>query len=169
MITQEDGLLALRNAGVAPLAVAAGTDSSGKAASKVTKGAARLLGRVVSPPGRAGGERSRDAGRRGGRDTRANGEFVLDSLPAGTQAVTVRHLGYAPTEVAVELSARAPARVSVQMGPYVPELAPMEVVSRMEQGLDRVGWTSRKRGASEVTSSARSRSRRARRSSSPTC
>jgi len=60
----------------------------------------------------------------------------------------VRHLGYAPTEVTVELSSRAPARANVQMGVFVPELAPMEVVSRLEQGLDRVGWTSRKRGAS---------------------
>lgn len=72
---------------------------------------------------------------------------MLDSLPAGTQAITVRHLGYAPTEVSVELSSRTPARVSVQMGPYVPELTPVEVVSRQDQGLERVGWTSRKRGA----------------------
>jgi hypothetical protein len=149
VIRQEDGLLALRSMSVAPLAVAAGADSAGKAASKVTKGAARLLGRVVNRQGApVGNARVTLNGTGAATLTRENGEFVLDSLPAGTQAVTVRHLGYAPTEVAVELSARAPARVNVQMGPFVPELAPMEVVSRMEQGLDRVGWTSRKRGAS---------------------
>jgi hypothetical protein len=78
--------------------------------------------------------------------TRAGGDFSLDSLPAGTQAIAVRHLGYAPQEVTVELSSRTPARVNVQLGAYVPELAPVEVVSQMDQGLDRVGFSGRKRG-----------------------
>jgi len=35
------------------------------------------------------------------------------------------------------------------MGAYVPELAEVKTVaSRMEQGLERVGWTTRKKGAS---------------------
>jgi len=145
-VVQEDGLLALRSMSVAPLAVA-GTDSAGKAAP--AKGAARVLGRVVNKQGApVGNARVSLNGTSASTLTRANGEFVLDSLPAGTQAITVRHLGYAPTEVSVELSSRTPARVSVQMGPYVPELTPVEVVSRQEQGLERVGWTSRKRGAS---------------------
>jgi len=149
VITQEDGLLALRSMSVAPLAVAAGTDSAGNAVAKPRKGAARVLGRVVNRQGvPVANALVTLAGAEASTRTRANGEFTLDSLPAGTQAITVRHLGYAPKEVAVELSARAPARVNVEMGPYVPELAPVEVVSRMEQGLDRVGWTSRKRGAS---------------------
>ena len=41
---------------------------------------------------------------------------MLDSLPAGTQALVVRQLGYAPTEVTVELSSRTPARVTVKLG-----------------------------------------------------
>lgn len=149
VITQEGGLLALRSMSVAPLPVAAGTDSAGKAAPRVIKGAARVLGRVINRQGAPiGNARVTLNGTGAATLTRVNGEFALDSLPAGTQAITVRHLGYAPTEVTVELSSRAPARVNVQMGPFVPELAPMEVVSRLEQGLDRVGWTSRKRGAS---------------------
>ena len=149
VISQEGGVLALRSMSVAPLAVAAGTDSAGKPVARVAKGSARLLGRVVNKQG-APVENARVTlnGTGAATLTRANGEFALDSLPAGTQAITVRHLGYAPTEVTVELSSRAPARANVQMGPFVPELAPMEVVSRLEQGLDRVGWTSRKRGAS---------------------
>ena len=31
--------------------------------------------------------------------TKANGEFVLDSLPSGTQALEIRKLGYSVTEV----------------------------------------------------------------------
>ena len=149
VITQEDGLLALRSMSVAPLAVAATkTDSAGNTV-KLAKGSARVLGRVTNKQGApVANARVTLNGTGAATLTRANGEFVLDSLPAGTQAITVRHLGYAPTEVTVELSSRAPARANVQMGVFVPELAPMEVVSRLEQGLDRVGWTSRKRGAS---------------------
>jgi hypothetical protein len=77
--------------------------------------------------------------------TRANGDFVLDSLPAGTQALVVRQLGYKPTEVPVELSSRTPARVTVQLGAFVPELSPVEVVSRREEGLQKVGFLDRKR------------------------
>ncbi|PYP80874.1 MAG: hypothetical protein DMD35_03455 [Gemmatimonadetes bacterium] len=146
-ITQEGGLLALRSMSVAPLTVAAGKDSAGKPTS-VAKGAARVIGRVVNNRG-APVENARVTlnGTGAAALTRANGEFVLDSLPAGTQAITVRHLGYAPTEKTVELSSRAPARVDVQMGPYVPVLETREVVSRQEAGLERVGWTGRKRGA----------------------
>ena len=147
-ITQEEGLLALRSMSVAPLAVAT-TDSTGKATPKVMKGSARLMGRVINKQGApVGNARVTLNGTGAATLTRESGDFLLDSLPAGTQAITVRHLGYAPTEVTVELSSRTPARVAVQMGPYVPELAPVEVVSRQEAGLERVGWTQRKRGAS---------------------
>jgi hypothetical protein len=70
---------------------------------------------------------------------------VLDSLPAGTQALVVRQLGYSPTEVPVELSARTPARVMVKLGVLVPQLSPVEVVSRREEGLQKVGFLDRKR------------------------
>jgi hypothetical protein len=61
----------------------------------------------------------------------------------------VRQLGYVPTEVPVELSSREPKQVAVQMGAYVPELSAVEVVSKRDQGLERVGFSTRKRvGAS---------------------
>jgi hypothetical protein len=148
-INQEDGLLALRSMSVAPLAVAAGTDSAGKPKTVVQKGAARVVGRVVNSRGvPVASARVTLNGTGAATLTRENGEFVLDSLPAGTQALTVRHLGYAPTEVTVELSSRTPARVDVKMGPYVPVLEAQTVVSRQDQGLERVGWSQRKRGAS---------------------
>jgi hypothetical protein len=148
-VEQEDGLLALRSMSVAPLAVASTTDSTGKPAARVQKGSARVVGRVINKQGAPlANARVTLNGTDASTVTRSGGDFVLDSLPAGTQAITVRHLGYAPTEQTVELSSRTPARVTVQMGPYVPELTPVEVVSQMDQGLDRVGWTQRKRGAS---------------------
>ena len=147
-ITQDGGVLALRSMSVAPLAVAT-TDSTGKAgAARIPKGTARVLGRVLNKAGApVDGARVSLLGGGASTTTRASGDFVLDSLPAGTQALAVRHLGYAPAEVPVELSSRAPARVTVQLGAYVPELAPVEVVSQIDQGLDRVGFTGRKRGA----------------------
>jgi hypothetical protein len=147
-VTQDEGMLALRSMSVAPLVVASAADSATGAAPKVAKGSARVIGRVLNKAGApVEGARVSLMGNGAATLTRANGDFVLDSLPAGTQAISVRHLGYAPTEVPVELSSRAPVRVTVPLGAYVPELTPVEVVSQMEQGLDRVGYTGRKRGA----------------------
>jgi Carboxypeptidase regulatory-like domain len=146
-ITQEEGMLALRSMSVAPRVVASAGDS-GKAA--VPKGTARAIGRVTNKAGApvAGAFVSLLGGGTTTR-TRTNGEFVLDSLPAGTQALTVRQLGFAPKEVPVELSSRAPAHVNVQLGAAVPTLAAVEVVSQRDLGLDRVGFSTRKRnGAS---------------------
>lgn len=143
-ITQDEGMLALRSMSVAPLAVASAGDS-GKA---VPTGTARATGRVTNSAGKpvAGAFVSLVGGGTTTR-TKANGEFTLDSLPAGTQALSVRLLGYAPKDVPVELSSRAPARVTVQLGAAVPTLAAVEVVSQRDQGLERVGFLGRKRGA----------------------
>ncbi|MEO6525418.1 MAG: carboxypeptidase regulatory-like domain-containing protein [Gemmatimonadaceae bacterium] len=146
-IAQEEGVLSLRSMSVAPLAVASGSDTS--AASRA-RGSARVTGRVTNNAGApVAGARVGLMGSSASTRTKSNGEFILDSLPAGTQSLEVRQLGYAPTEVPVELSARNPARKDVKMGAYVPELAPVEVVSQRDQGLERVGFTTRKRsGAS---------------------
>jgi hypothetical protein len=147
-VTQDGGLLTLRSMSVARLVVAANTDTSKGAPAKVPKGTARAFGRVLNKAGApVEGARVSLLGGGSSTTTRASGDFSLDSLPAGTQALTVRHLGYAPQEVAVELSSRTPARVNVQLGAYVPELKAVEVVSQIDQGLDRVGFTGRKRGA----------------------
>jgi Carboxypeptidase regulatory-like domain len=144
-ITQEEGVLALRSMSVAPLTVAAGSDT-GAAARGVARGAARVLGRVTNKAGApVAGARVGLMGTGFSTRTKANGEFALDSLPAGTQSIEVRQLGYAPTQVPVELSSRTPARVAVKMGDYVPELSAVQVVSKRDQGLERVGFSTRKR------------------------
>jgi hypothetical protein len=111
------------------------------------KGTARVSGRVTNNAGApVANARVGLTGHNAATVTRANGEFTLDSLPAGTQSLIVRQLGYAPTEVPVELSGRTPLRgVVVKMGAYVPELSAMEVVSARDAGLERVGFASRKR------------------------
>jgi hypothetical protein len=149
-VTQDDGVLALRSMSVAALpATVATVDTGGKSApAPPRKGTARVFGKVVNKNGAPiVGARIGLMGYSAAALTRSNGEFVLDSLPAGTQALVVRQLGYRPTEVAVDLSSRTPARVTVRLGDYVPELSPVEVVSRREDGLQRVGFLDRKRSA----------------------
>ena len=73
-----------------------------------------------------------------------NGEFTLDSLPSGTQALEVRKLGYAAAEVPVELSSNEPARTTVTLGDFVPTLAVMRVEAAQDKALSKVGYLERK-------------------------
>jgi hypothetical protein len=143
-VTQDDGLLALRSMSVAALPAVASRDSTG--AARPHKGSARVFGKVTNKNGApVAGARVGLMGTSAATLTKANGDFVLDSLPAGTQALVVRQIGYTPTEVPVDLSSRAPARVAVKLGNFVPELSVVEVVAVREQGLQKVGFLDRKR------------------------
>jgi len=142
-VTQDLGLLALRSMSVAALPKIAVGDTG---AVQALRGTARVSGRVVNRSGApVANARVGLMGSSAATMTKANGEFVLDSLPAGTQALVVRQIGYSPTEVPVELSARTPARVDVKLGVLVPQLSPVEVTSRREEGLQKVGFLGRKR------------------------
>lgn len=142
-VTQSDALLTLRSMSVAALPVTVATDSTG---AKLQKGAARVFGRVLSASGApVANARVSVMGASSATKTRENGEFVLDSLPSGTHALVVRQLGFSPTEQTVELSARAPARVTVKLGVFVPTLSAVEVVSARDLGLQKVGFSERKR------------------------
>jgi hypothetical protein len=145
-VTQDGGLLALRSMSVAALpSVATARDSAG-APIQQPRGTARVFGKVVNRNGApVSGARVGLMGTSAATLSKANGDFVLDSLPAGTQAIVVRQIGYRPTEVAVDLSSRTPSRVTVQLGAFVPELSPVEVVSRRDEGLQKVGFLDRKR------------------------
>ena len=144
-VTQSDAVLTLRSMSVAPMAVAAATDSTG---AKLQKGNARVFGRVLNASGGpVANARVGVMGASSATKTRENGEFVLDSLPSGTQALVVRQLGYSPTEQTVELSSRTPARVTVKLGVFVPTLSAVEVVSARDRGLQKVGFSERKRSS----------------------
>ena len=143
----QDGLLALRSMSVAALPTVARTDSAGTPI-RQPRGTARVFGKVLNRNGApVVGARVGLMGTSAATLTRTNGDFVLDSLPAGTQAIVVRQIGYRPTEVTVDLSSRAPSRVTVQLGAFVPELSPVEVVSRRDEGLQKVGFLDRKRNS----------------------
>jgi hypothetical protein len=142
-VTQDLGMLALRSMSVAARPTLAAGDTG---AARQPRGSARVTGIVLN---RAGAPvvnaRVGLMGSSAATMTKSNGEFVLDSLPAGTQALVVRQIGYSPTEVPVELSALRPARVTVKLGVLVPQLSPVEVISRREEGLQKVGFLDRKR------------------------
>jgi hypothetical protein len=77
--------------------------------------------------------------------TGAGGTFRIDSLPSGTQSLVVRQIGLAPVEQAVELTTRAPANVTVTMSQAATVLATVRVEAERDAGLDKVGFTQRKR------------------------
>lgn len=111
----------------------------------VARGSARVTGRVMDKKGQP----LRDARvmLQGGGDvvlTKANGDFVLDSLPSGTQALEVRKLGYSVAEVPVELSVNEPFRANVTMSDAVPLLATMRVEATKDKALSDVGYLERK-------------------------
>ncbi|HET7131148.1 MAG TPA: carboxypeptidase regulatory-like domain-containing protein, partial [Gammaproteobacteria bacterium] len=142
-VTQELGRLALRSMSVAARPKIAAGDTG---AVQQPRGSARVSGVVVNRGGApVANARVGLMGSSAATMTKSNGEFILDSLPAGTQALVVRQIGYSPTEVPVELSSRTPARVTVKLGVLVPQLSPVEVISRREEGLQKVGFLDRKR------------------------
>jgi hypothetical protein len=77
--------------------------------------------------------------------TGADGRFALSSLPTGTRSISVRRLGYEPSEAVVALHARRPAQVVVQMHDLIPVLKTVTIrAAARELGLQRVGFTKRK-------------------------
>ncbi|GLC26310.1 carboxypeptidase regulatory-like domain-containing protein [Roseisolibacter agri] len=95
---------------------AVATDSTASPAGVRVAGGARLQGTVVGPDGKPLPRAQVSvAGIGRGATTGAAGTFALDSLPGGTFGVDVRALGFAPVRVAVDLTRRRAATVSVAL------------------------------------------------------
>src|ERR1043165_5880046 len=93
--TCDAATLRLRSLSVAASHVVAtiATDSGGT--KRVYRGTSRLTGKIVNKQGQPlSGARVTVEGSGIVAISRANGEFSLDSLPAGTQSLDVRKLGY---------------------------------------------------------------------------
>ena len=141
-------VLAMRSMSIASQVqtVAVAPKDTGAKPTTVLKGKARVSGKVVNKYGQPIAHARVELQNTGQATlTRANGDFVLDSLPSGTQTLEVRQLGYSPTEVPVELSMGRPENVTVKMADYVPVLSEMRVVAQKEKGLLDVGFTDRKK------------------------
>lgn len=72
-----------------------------------------------------------------------DGTFSLRGLPAGTQALVLRHVGYSLTDVTVDLSNVAVRQADVKMAPAPPMLARVTVEGKRDKGLRDVGFTTR--------------------------
>lgn len=150
-ITFGQDLLFLRSMSIAApgavvVAPVAPGDSTPRKQATTLIGSARLTGRVLNKAGHPlAGARVQLEGTTRVATTRPTGEFTLDSLPSGTQTVSVRLLGYAPVEQAVDLTAREPGRVTLTMDNFVPVLETVRVNAQRERALDDIGFARRKR------------------------
>ena len=147
-------LLYLRSMGLATAAAIAAApapgDSSRPAATPASAplGSARLVGKVVDNTGRPlANARIQLEGTTRATSSRSSGDFALDSLPSGTQSVSVRLLGYGPIEQAVDLTSATPTTVTLKLAEFVPVLEQVRVTAQREKGLEDVGFTRRKRGS----------------------
>ncbi len=75
----------------------------------------------------------------------SDGRFALDGLPPGTQMLQVRKVGFAVYSLPVELSPKRVADVAVAMADAAQALPTVKVAGEFDAGLDRVGFTDRKR------------------------
>ena len=77
--------------------------------------------------------------------TNEKGEFTLRNLPSGSQVLLARHLGWGANAVPVDLSSREPKQVTIKLPKYVAVIEPVVVTARRMAGLDKVGFTQRKK------------------------
>ncbi|MGI9089865.1 MAG: carboxypeptidase regulatory-like domain-containing protein, partial [Gemmatimonadaceae bacterium] len=123
---------------VAPGRAAANVNGTRPARALAT-GSAVIRGKVTN----AGGVPVSDArisvqGSSATTASNADGSFTLSGVPAGTQSVLVRRVGYEPVERPIDVRSRLPNELTVRLGSYTPQLATVEV---KEKQTDRFGST----------------------------
>ncbi len=134
----------------AKVVVATNTGPGGSATKAVAVGAglktgrAALSGRVTDQTGKPlQGVNMSVEGAASTTNTNADGTYSLRGLPAGTQALVVRHVGYAMQDVTVDLSNVTEHRADVKMMPAPPMLAAVTVEGKRDKGLRDVGFSTR--------------------------
>lgn len=77
--------------------------------------------------------------------TNADGTFTLTGVPAGTQAVLVRRVGYTPVELPMDVKSRLPNQMTVRLGTYTPVLATVDVTAKKVEPLGGTGFDKRRK------------------------
>jgi len=109
-------------------------------------GQAVLTGRVVDQRGVVVADANVSVqGARASAKTGADGQFRLGGLPAGTRTVFVRRIGFAPQQIAVDLSSTTPARIDIRLEKAVTTLASVTVEGKYAAALKENGFTERRR------------------------
>ena len=150
--TDAQSPLALRSLGMSLSTrhIAAGKDSLGNTI-RVLRGSARVTGRVITKSGvPVAGARVQMDETAAATITGADGRFALDSVPTGTQTLSVRKIGFAVTDKAVEVSLTEPATVSVVIENYIPTLDAVVTIGQRDIDKEKVGFTRRKRQGAGV-------------------
>ncbi len=146
-VTRETDEIVFRNLALGiPAAVVQSAPEAAARAVVNRSGRAILRGRVLAEDGSGVAEAQvAVAGTSQLATTQADGGFTLDSLPSGTSEVFARKIGFSPASAIVDLTVREPSQVTLVLGVTPPTLAPVRVVATMEQGLQRAGFTDRRR------------------------
>lgn len=108
-------------------------------------GSAVIRGKVTN----AGGVPMADArvsvqGSNASTSTNTDGSFTLTGVPAGTQAVLVRRVGYTPVEIPMNVSSRTPNKMTVRLGTYTPVLATVDVKAKQTEAIGSNGFEKRR-------------------------
>ena len=130
----------------APTVPATSTAPAARPAPALRSGHAVVAGRVTDPSGRpiSGAELTVE-GAAAPTPTNDSGAYTLRGLPSGTQALQVRKLTFAPVQVTVDLTSRAPQHTDIKLLPAPPTLTTVQVEGKREKGLRNVGFTQRQK------------------------
>jgi Carboxypeptidase regulatory-like domain/TonB-dependent Receptor Plug Domain len=117
-----------------------------RATPALRRGHAVVAGRVTDPSGRpVSGAQLSVEGAEATTTTNDSGTYTLRGLPSGTQALQIRKLTFAPMQITVDLSSRAPQHTDIKLVPAPPTLTTVQVEGKREKGLRNVGFTQRQR------------------------
>ncbi|HEU4642010.1 MAG TPA: carboxypeptidase regulatory-like domain-containing protein, partial [Gemmatimonadaceae bacterium] len=142
-LTLRDFLIGTRPVAVAPTTPAPG-DTGAAAAPPAPLGSAVVTGTVTSNAGKPlEGAQVMLLGTRLVTRTDERGAFRLGGLPAGTQSIEIREIGYAPRRFAVDLSPHRESRLAAVLDEKAALLSAIEVTAK--KGSDIPGFDERKR------------------------
>ncbi|HEX5178603.1 MAG TPA: carboxypeptidase regulatory-like domain-containing protein [Gemmatimonadaceae bacterium] len=140
-----DVLLGERPAVVAQApASAPGTPDTASARKPAPPGSATLTGHVTSAEGKPlEGAMVLLLGTQLSARSDVDGAFRLTGLPAGTQSVEVREIGYSPKRFAVDLTPRHPSTLTATLDEHTTVLKTMEITAK--RGSEIAGFDQRKK------------------------
>lgn len=123
--------------------------SSSLATLPVSRSTGVVLGTVFDPAGRSvAGARVAIEADNAVTTTAPDGQFRLSGAKLGTRLLVVRKLGYAPKEIAVEIHSFQSQNLAITLSTAQQVLSAVKITAIREIGLQRVGFSERKRTAS---------------------
>ena len=113
-------------------------------------GTTSIRGRVTSQGKPVENARVRAGGDERGSYTDSAGSYRIAQLPAGTQTIEVRALGYAPQALPVTLAPDSDRTIDIELTTVKRVLDTIKVVAERVYSIDKMGFERRKRSAAGV-------------------